>query len=53
MGLWLEDIIMGRALVLGLLFNLLLTLSFGLVLLTCAPIILNPINFDDALVGVL
>ena len=53
MGLWLEDIIKGRALVLDLLFNLLLTLLFGLVLWTCAPIILNSIIFDDAIVGVL
>ena len=46
MGLRLEDIIKGRALVLGLLFNLLLSLSFGLVFWACAPIILNPISSD-------
>ena len=46
LGLCLGDIIEGRALVLGLLFNLLLRLTFGLVFWACAPIILNPINYD-------
>ena len=45
LGLWLEDIIKGRALVLGILFNLLLSLSFGLVFWAYTPIILNPINY--------
>ena len=49
MGLWLKDIIKGRALVLGLLFNLLLSLSFGLVFWACAPIILNPIKSNEGL----
>ena len=31
LGLWLEDIIKGRALVLGILLNLILSLTFGLV----------------------
>ena len=43
LGLWLGDIIKGRALVLGLLLNPLLSLTFGLVFWVCAPIILNPI----------
>ena len=44
LGLSLGDIIKGRALVLGLLLNLLLSLASGLAFWACAPIILNPIN---------
>ena len=44
LGLCLEDVNKGRALVLGPLLNLLLSLAFGLVFWACAPIILNPIN---------
>ena len=50
LGMFFSDIIKGRALVLGLLLNLLLSLTFGFMFWACAPIILNsiscPLAFD-------
>ena len=39
------DIIMGRAILLGLPFNPILSLLLRLVFWACAPLVLDPINF--------
>ena len=48
LGMFFGDIIKGRALVLGLLINLLLSLTFGFMFCACAPNILNSISCPPA-----